>query len=265
MFALPALRHVLPMVLAGLLPAAAAASVSTVERVQITGASRDLAEGLDAARLDAVPSSGRFDTVIIRFSDATAVEGLEPAVAERVQAITLHLSSIMQSRYGERYRFISAEAQSALVDDLTRGAASDADRERIASGIAARSRPDIVIRPVLLDTDQGRAIVFQALSAATGETLATSRLVPLTDIRPETGELTASIPPTSDGVFRPVALEAERLLAGHGYDPGLIDGYIDDSLRAALRRYQSDSALAPSGRLTWETVENLRRDRRTAR
>ena len=76
----------------------------------------------------------------------------------------------------------------------------------------------------------------------------------------------SDLPPVgSDGIFRPIALEAERLLLRHGYDPGRVDGYIDDDLRNALREYQADSALFVNGRMTWETVENLRRDRRSGR
>jgi peptidoglycan hydrolase-like protein with peptidoglycan-binding domain len=62
--------------------------------------------------------------------------------------------------------------------------------------------------------------------------------------------------------YRPTVAEAEWRLSELGYTPGPIDGLLDAETRDALRAYQRDSALAPSGRMTRDTLNNMRRDTR---
>ena len=62
--------------------------------------------------------------------------------------------------------------------------------------------------------------------------------------------------------YRPMVEETERLLANLGYDPGPVDGVLTWKAREALRAYQADSALPINGRMTRQSVENMRRDTR---
>lgn len=228
----------------------------------------EIGSAIDNARLSAVPSSGVYATLTVKVAEYVGPSGISPEMEERVNASALQLTSVMQHRFGDRYRFVSDMSRDALIDDILADIHDQAERDRVLARIEANNRPDILIRAALMGSGAQKQLVYQAISVGTAEILGTTSPITLYD---QTETVTASdrrAPVAligSDGVFRPVALEAERLLSERGYDPGLIDGYIDDDLRASLRLYQADSALDVNGRLTWETVENLRLDQRWAR
>ena len=70
--------------------------------------------------------------------------------------------------------------------------------------------------------------------------------------------------PGPDPRPRPMVRDAQRLLAGLGYDPGPADGVLRRQTRAALRAFQRDHGLDDHGRLTRETMRRLRRSWRRA-
>ena len=251
-----------PILFAGLLLAETDGLAREPGPSEIRTIAAELIQGLDSAKLSAVPTNGAFDEITVKIAAFRAGDGDTQDLGRAVRAVSLQLTSEMQARYGDRYRFVSAEAQEALLAELAGETAGGPATGQAAVELAARSKPDILIRPVILTMSGGTYLTYQAIGVFGAEILATSKPVAL-EREPADAVLVADFRPAgSDGVYRPIALEAERLLRDRGYDPGAVDGYIDDDLRRALRDYQTNSALWPSGRLTWETVENLRRDRR---
>ena len=257
-------RRVLAAGMLALAAAAQGAAGYAADRAEVRDIVSDLMAGLDAAPMSAVPSNGAFDKVTVKLAEHPSGADGDPSIARAVRSVTVQVAGVMQQRAGDRYRFVSTQAHNALLADLQNGDAGD--RDRVAAELAARGKPDILIQPVVFGDAGSRSLFYQAIGTHAGDILATTRAVRIQSRPvPEDKPILAAAVLTSggsDGVFRPVALEAERLLLARGYDPGTIDGYIDDGLRRALRAYQRDSALMPNGRLTWETVENLRRDRR---
>lgn len=230
----------------------------------------DLGSGLDNVRMSSVPSNGAFPGLTIKFAALRDSSGLPPELAADVEAITIQVSSAMQRRYAGRFRFVSDASHDALLADLSEQVSDPAERARIAADLKAQTRADILIRGIVFSSDDDHRMIFQAVSVGTAEILTTTRAIAIgsppapaaIEIAGTPADDPAGIPPGTDGVFRPIALETEQLLLRNGYDPGRVDGYIDEDLRHALREYQAASALEPNGRMTRRTVENLRRDRR---
>ncbi len=52
--------------------------------------------------------------------------------------------------------------------------------------------------------------------------------------------------------------ELEGLLADLGFDPGPVDGVLDEQTRNAIRGYQDFAALPVTGRLSWSLLAELR-------
>lgn len=246
----------------------------------------DIGSGINQARLSSVPSSGAYPGLTIKFAAARPEKAADVETAAKVEATTIRVMADMQRRYADRFRFVSDAAREALVKEIASGIANEENRVRFLEDLEASAKPDILIRSLLYEKNGKPRLIYQAVGVATAEILATSRPVPLDAEAPMflLAGTDAPLPPSldrledpkrpvhggrppsgSDGTFRPIALEAERLLVARGYDPGRIDGYIDSDLRRALSHYQANSALAINGRMTWETVENLRRDRRGIR
>ncbi len=52
--------------------------------------------------------------------------------------------------------------------------------------------------------------------------------------------------------------EVQLVLNGLGYETGPVDGEMNDATREALRKFQSDAGLEPTGEVTMLTVIELR-------
>ncbi len=52
--------------------------------------------------------------------------------------------------------------------------------------------------------------------------------------------------------------ELEGLLADLGFDPGPVDGVLDEQTRSAIKGYQALAALPVTGRLSWGLLAELR-------
>lgn len=59
---------------------------------------------------------------------------------------------------------------------------------------------------------------------------------------------------------RPILLVVEQRLAATGFDPGAVDGQLDEDARRAIRRFQRANGLAPTGYLTQGAVAMLLTD-----
>ena len=64
--------------------------------------------------------------------------------------------------------------------------------------------------------------------------------------------------PQSNGSDVARIAAAQRALARHGHDPGLVDGRMGPRTRAALRAFQTEHGLTPHGQLDDATFEQLR-------
>jgi len=243
----------------------------------------DIGQGIDQARLSSVPSNGAHTTLMIKFTQASSGDELNKAIAAKVEGTTIRVMAAMQQVYATQFRFISDASREALISDIKSGVSGKEERNRAIADLGAQTTQDILVRPFVYFDNGEPHLAYQAIATVTAEILVTSRSLPLTwpEVKsadsdkyleqqhdadlprdPRKSSYQNIVPKGSDRVFRPITLEAERLLLAHGYNPGWIDGYIDEDFRKALSLYQADSALPVNGRMTWETVENLRRDRR---
>jgi len=66
-----------------------------------------------------------------------------------------------------------------------------------------------------------------------------------------------SLPPSEKA--KRVVGGAQRLLQRLGYDPGPINGQLDDPTRKALRRFEGDTGMVPRGRVSGEVIAELAR------
>jgi hypothetical protein len=79
--------------------------------------------------------------------------------------------------------------------------------------------------------------------------------------QPRSGDDSALAPhigdPLPNEMTESDAMQVEEALAQRGYDPGAVDGLIDDNSRAAIREFQDDHQLAVTGIIDPETGERL--------
>ncbi len=173
----------------------------------------------------------------------------------------------LQRQARGRFRFVARDAVGDLIADMDATAAASAEREARLADLQANLRADILIRGTVRQTERGAMLSYQAIATDTGALFVTTTPVSMTARAPlpvvttvqGRRDTTANRLPVGR---HPTVLEAEQLLFDLGYDPGAVDGVLTDQTRAALRDYQRDSALPVNGRMTWNVVENMRRDTR---
>ncbi|NWG45391.1 MAG: peptidoglycan-binding protein [Alphaproteobacteria bacterium] len=111
----------------------------------------------------------------------------------------------------------------------------------------ARFRP-----PYRLAVCLAGALVLGAGGALAGEGVGGPEGAYRGAIAPESAARTDAERPQSETVLR-----AQRALAGKGYEPGPADGVMDGRVREALRAFQLDEGLAPTGGLNVATARAL--------
>jgi len=58
--------------------------------------------------------------------------------------------------------------------------------------------------------------------------------------------------------FQEIVRQVQIALKAFGYEPGAITGTITTETRAALRKFQTDCRLSPTGTITPDTLDALR-------
>ena len=173
------------------------------------------------------------------------------------------LAALGQKSRG-RFRFVALESLDELIFSIkAQRLPQDEEQIRIEE-LRTNARADIFIHGTLNDRDGRSYLSYQAVNTATGELLAATTSVDVSNrriIQVRTPEPAQPLTPPSP--YRASVEEAEQLLFEKGYDPGPVDGYLTPETRDALRAYQLDSALPVNGRLTRRVVMNLRRDTRS--
>lgn len=217
------------------------------------------------------------------FNQITAVSGYgAPRIA--VQSLTVERGALdtgvaaefnhrllreLQRQGGSRFRYAAMNSLKPLIQEIQDSGASDAEMERRIADLKQNVRSDILIAGwVRVEND--RAIVrYQAVGAETGASLANTK-PRIIHTGTATGVAASNIVskgtrPASrqyTGQVRRTVAEAEWMLTERGYHSGPVDGILTEETRQALSAYQADSALPVNGRLTRNTVDNLRRDNR---
>jgi len=245
------------LALAMLGPAAAAVSDRAVDAL-----AGEIMRGLDAADVDAVPAGSGYAQPTIAIK-AFAEEG-GPVAAADANYINDRLLMALQRQARGRFRFVARDAAGDLIADIDATTEPSAERDARLRDLQANLRADILIRGTIRQTDRGAVLTYQAVASETGALFVTTTPLFLTPaiVEPTAVQTVQQRTAGPAGGGNPTVLEAEWLLAGLGYDPGPVDGILTAETRAALRAYQSDSALPVNGRMTWRVVENMRRDTR---
>jgi len=254
----------------GLMIAAALVWVSTgqasaaVSDRTVDALAGEIVRGLDTANLDAVPAGSGYAQPTIAIK-AFADDG-GPVDAAEANHVNDRLLMALQRQARGRFRFVARDAVGDLIADIDATAEPSAERDARLRDLQVNLRADILVRGAIRQTERGAVLSYQAVASETGVLLAATTPVvisaPAFAQAPLSGVSTvqATSPLALDR--HPTVLEAERMLADLGYDPGPVDGVLSAETREALRAYQGDSALPVNGRMTWSVVENMRRDTR---
>lgn len=255
-----ALLAVSVVVWATLGPASAAVSDRTVDAL-----ASEIMRGLNTADFDAVPAGSGYAQPTIAIK-AFADEG-GPVEAADANYINDRLMMALQRQARGRFRFVARDAVGDLIADMDATTEPGVARDARLRDLQANLRADILIRGTIHQTGRGPVLSYQAVASETGVLFATTTPVTISNPVPTPvrfGDVRTVQESTGPATFdrHPTVLEAERMLADLGYDPGPVDGVLTAQTRDALRDYQGDSALPVNGRMTWRVVENMRRDTR---
>lgn len=241
-------------------PAAAAVSDRAVDAL-----AGEILRGLDTADFDAMPAGSGYAQPTIAIK-AFADEG-GPVDAATANYVNDRLLMALQRQSRGRFRFVARDAVGDLIADIDATTAPSAERDARLRDLQVNLRADILIRGTIRQTGRGAVLTYQAVASETGALFATTTPVVISNPAPTPvrfGDVRTVQGSVGALKFNrhPTVLEAERMLADLGYDPGPVDGILTADTRAALRDYQGDSALPVNGRMTWAVVENMRRDTR---
>ena len=221
---------------------------------------REILVDLDRAPMDSLPASSGYGIPRIVVKTRTT-EGRPSKAGRELNRKFLH--SLKRTAKG-RYRFVAIEAVGALIASIKHGAATSKDSDASIHVLRANARPDIVILGIYKRETSRTTLSYQAVSPETGELLASASAVFTRSLWAAPPAVRPTSNPPLTGLFRPTVDEVERLLVEKGYDPGPVDGFLTEQTRQALRAYQINTALPVNGRLTRNTVMNLRRDARAS-
>lgn len=249
------------VVWAALGPVAAAVSDRAVDAL-----AGEILRGLNAADVDALPAGSGYARPAIAIKAFADVGG--PVAAADANYVNDRLMMALQRQAGGRFRFVARDAVGDLIADIDATVEASAERDARLRDLQANLRADILIRGAIRQTGRGAVLTYQAVASETGALFVSTTPLLLTPpaaranaIRVIQDRTSAQAGPVAFD-RHPTVLEAERMLADLGYDPGPVDGVLNAETRDALRDYQSDSALPVNGRMTWRVVENMRRDTR---
>jgi len=239
--------------------ASAAVSDRTVDAL-----AGEIMRGLDTADINAVPAASGYAQPTIALKAFTDDAG--PVDAAEANHVNDRLLMALQRKARGRFRFVARDAVGDLIADIDATTEPSAARDARLRDLQVNLRADILIRGTIRQTERGAVLTYQAVASETGALFAATPPVvisapafvqaPVSGVR--TVQATTPLAPDR----HPTVLEAERMLAELGYDPGPVDGVLTAETRDALRAYQGDSALSVNGRMTWSVVENMRRDTR---
>lgn len=241
-------------------PATAAVSDRAVDAL-----AGEIMRGLNAADFDAVPAGSGYAQPTIAIKAFTDAGG--PVDAADANYVNDRLLMALQRQSRGRFRFVARDAVGDLIADMDATAQPSDERDARLRDLQINLRADILIRGAIRQTDRGAVLTYQAVASETGALfVSTTPLLIAPTVAASAVRVVQDRTSAATGPFtfdrHPTVLEAERMLADLGYEPGPVDGVLTDETRDALRDYQTDSALPVNGRMTWAVVENMRRDTR---
>ena len=215
--------------------------------------------GLDTAPMGSLPAASGYGAPSLAVQ-TIAENGADHLSEDHTRRL---LAALGQTSRG-RFRFVALESLDELIFAIkAQNLPRDEEQIRIEE-LRTNARADIFIHGTLNNRNGRSYLSYQAVNTATGELLAATTSVDVSErriIQVRTTTPVERTAPTSS--YRSSVEEAEQLLFEKGYDPGPVDGYLTPETREALRAYQLDSALPVNGRLTRRVVMNLRRDTRS--
>lgn len=264
---IPAMAATLIAIVAMLL-AAPARSATEALFADMAG---EILAGIDGTRHGEVPAVSGYGVPAIGIRPFSG-DGL-PLPAEAANDYNRRLLFHLKDQARGRYSFVALDALGDLEDEIRAAAISPEAAAAQIEVLRANARADVLITGSLRLDDGAPVISYRAVGVDNGRLLAATqpRRIPHGMRRPSpspvpVGQAEAELPPPiADDLqlrHRRLIAETENLLWELGYDPGPVDGVMTRQTRAALRAYQTDSALPVTGRMSWRVVENMRRDMR---
>lgn len=230
----------------------------------------EIIDGIRNADIATVPAASGYGRPTIAVQ---AFRGNEvPVPTEVANSWNRRLLAEMQRQARGQFQFVDRATLPALIRDIERSARSKAEKSERIDALKRNARADILITGAITLPGAAPVLSYQAIGIENGRLLATAspQRIPFPEKQAvdhrsnpivRANDTSTRILRRATG-FRPTVLEAERLLVSLGYRPGPVDGILTVETRDALRAYQADSALPVNGRMTWNTVENMRRDTR---
>ncbi|MBL4721700.1 MAG: peptidoglycan-binding protein [Alphaproteobacteria bacterium] len=228
---------------------------------------RTILQTLNAAPVDSLPATNGYGAPRI------AVRTVGAETPEIAANYTRQLLLALQKQAKGRFAFVALDSLDRLILDIKAEGTPTPEATARIRNLRVNARADVLVAGTVRRKNGETRLSYQAINTETGALLAStaSRLV-YTSSRPAPRIEPPNIEPPNieprkktashQSGYRTTVQEAEQMLFDKGYDPGPIDGHLTSETRAALRRYQQDSAMPMNGRLTRRVVNNLRRDTR---
>ena len=254
-----------PALAAGILclgVAGAAASDTQFSRM-----ASQILSGIKNSRADLVPATSGYGVPTIAIRSFAKNE--PPIPANVANAWNRKLLAELHQQSRGRFDFVDMSSIQALVRTIGDSNTSKSDKARRIADLKANIRADILVSGDIRLSGTTPVLSYQALGIGNGRLLATTapqriswpERAPARPVRVAASDGYVPPPPVK-GRYRRIVEETERRLTDLGYDPGTVDGFMTWRTREALREYQADSALPVNGRMTRQTVVNMRRDTR---
>jgi peptidoglycan hydrolase-like protein with peptidoglycan-binding domain len=228
----------------------------------------ELLAGIRNANVAKIPATSGYGTPTIAIR---AFAKNEPPVPAEVANTWNHrlLAELHRQARGQ-FEFVDMSAIATLIRTIQASSDSGAEKADRIADLKANIRADILVSGAITLSRETPVLTYQALGVENGRLLSTSTPTRIQWPEPEPEQpvriASSDLPDLPVAAFprgfRPMVAETERRLAQLGYDPGPVDGVMTVHTRRALRSYQADSALPVNGRMTRQTVENMRRDTR---
>ncbi len=246
------------------------ASVTATDQATFDYFARHLLAGIGAANFSDIPARagyGRPRIAVLPFPlNPTKVP---PPVAAEFNS---RLLAALTRQGSGAYRFVARQALMSIAKHDRAIAGTAPGTGGWIKDLMENAAVDILIVGRLRPDKPGFVLSYEALSvedatlfAATGPRHVGGPAGFAAKPFITTGNPRASTPlPGPDPRPRAKVRDAQRLLAGLGYDPGPSDGVARRKTRVALRAFQRHHAMADHGRLTRLVMDRLRRSWRRA-
>ena len=252
----------------------ARAALVELEQIPFKAFAEELLAGIGAANLSEIPALGGYGKPRIAVLPFRADDKTVPAAV--ASEFNTRLTAELTRQGSGMYRFVARESLKSIIREIDTITELDPDKDDRVAALMRNARVDILIVGAIRRNGDAVALSYKAVSVEDGTMFAATlpRQINVATLRPARPTVTAKVLPPAPRLprvtsrplakpvvttrGRPTVFDTQRMLARLGYRPGPIDGVLHGQTRAAIRAFQRDRGLQPTGRMTRQTVRQLR-------